>query len=201
MALRKLSKMMFLLFFSVLIYSSEALAIGGINVTPWGWDFGDVAIGGSATKTFHVEQVSAEYPTEIMFYLAEIKDDAIDTEPLGQEDLSAFRFTWGMSSEAGRDPLSVLSDGRVLVGPVVLSDQNNVWFDFEISFTPSFVGFHDTLLEMRTNVSMVPPGDIFSLYLSGNGTDISTVPEPSTIILISAGLGGLVLLRWKSRKQ
>ena len=80
-------------------------------------------------------------------------------------------------------------------------DQNNVWVDFEIAFTPSFVGFHDTLLEMVTNVSMVPPGDIFSLYLSGNGTDISTVPEPSTIILITTGLGGLALLRRKARSK
>jgi hypothetical protein len=200
MTLQNFSKMMCLLFLTVLMFSSEALA-GGINITPFGWDFGDVAIGGSTTKTFRVEHIIADYPSEIWFYLAEIKDDAIDSEPLGQEDLAAFKFTWGQSSEVGSPPMTVDLDGRRMVGPTLLSASVNWWVDFEISFTPSFVGFQDVLLEMTTNNTIIPPGDMFSLYLSGNGSDINSVPEPSTFLLLGAGISGLALLRRKAHKQ
>ena len=175
----------------VLWHSSEALALGGINVTPFGWDFGDVVIGESAVQTFRVEHVSEEYPSEIWFYLAEIEDDVTDTEPPSKDDLSAFNFTWGTSSEVGRPPLTVDSGGFRLIGPVILNEEFERWVEFEISFTPSYVGFHDARLEILSN-AIFP--DLY-LDLSGNGSDINPVPEPCTMLLVGSGLMGLVGIR------
>jgi len=72
------------------------------------------------------------------------------------------------------------------------------WLD--LSTTPqylaaNFIGSQTIFIERQGGANTS------QWYTMDDVTYSNTVPEPSTIILIYAGLGGLVLLRWKSRKQ
>jgi hypothetical protein len=170
------------LFILLILTSSQVCADEnyGLDVTPGGWDYGNVLVGTSAIARFDLESLG---PSPVWVYYTFLNETPDDVPPLatpleGEYTLGAFSF----------DPLSY----PIFPRESAVGEHNLV----DVIFTPPSPGHYSVFLGIISNDYTPPPGPQAFFLLGGNGID-ATVPEPSTMLLLGSGLVGL----WGARRK
>lgn len=153
-----------------------------LNVTPLGWDYGNVPVGISATVTFDFESLG---PSEVWIYYSFLNETKDEVPPLAnplykEYNLGAFSFdpltfpTFPLASRPGEHNL------------------------VDVIFTPASPGHYSVYLGIISNDCDLTPGPNAYFLLEGTGT-VPSVPEPATMILFGTGLAGLAAVGRRKR--
>jgi hypothetical protein len=148
------------------ILSPPQVAAQGISVDPLSWDFGDVLLGSSPTKTFRISS------TEIL--------------PLTVSDISftaysspAFSFEQFLLD--GTIPITGVPPSYTLWSSTWSPDTPPHLLDVTVRFSPDSLGLHTASIHIWSDAA--PPDGTLFLPLSG-----TCVPTPSAVILGSIGI-------------
>lgn len=155
------------------------------------YDYGNVVIGGSETKTFDLYSAG---PSEVWIYVVELVSvpDWYSEPRINPND---HEYTLGAFSFDPTDPVwtNILEPGEVYDAiPMASPPGHHLLVD--VTFAPTSVENYSAYLFIDSNDSVLPGGPQLFLHLQGTGIEAS-VPEPSTLLLLGLGLIGLAGVR------
>jgi hypothetical protein len=164
----------------IVMFGGVGVRAQDLQVSPLGWNFGNVPVGTSSTMTF---DLLSGWPSPVWVYVVFLSETPDDDGPIvtpyeGGWSLGAFSFnpaTWPMMPQ------------EVPVGNHVLID---------LIFTPPEPGGFHAYLGIWSNDSVGLPGPQAHYLLEGTGVSAS-VAEPATLALVGLGLAGLGFSRRK----
>jgi len=146
------------------------------------YDFGDVALGESETATFRFESIGSSAVRIYILWLTSSNTPPYD--PIANPD----------------DPINPTNClGSFCIDPATHPGFPNVmavgdFFMVDVIFAPLSLGEQNVYLYSYSDDRYPPPGTVSFISLEGTGVEAS-VPEPSTLILLGAGLAGVALLK------
>ena len=128
-----------------------------LSVDPSSWNFGEVAVGTSAVRSFTLTSIGS---SDVSLYLIQITPDGTSTLICGEDVACDFAIT------SSPDLPVVLPPGTATV--------------VEVTFTPSAIGSAAAFLYLRSNDTYPPPGVIAYLPLTGVGVEPN--PDPADLM-------------------
>jgi hypothetical protein len=146
------------------ILSPPQVSAQGIDVDPSFWDFGDVLLGSTATKTFRIS------PTELMPL-------TVQSVLFTTDSSTAFSFEEFLLD--GTTPLTGVPPSYTLFITGIGATPN--FLDVTVGFSPDSLGLHNASIHIDSDAA--PPDDQLFVPLSG-----TAVPIPSAVILGSIGI-------------
>lgn len=152
------------------------------------YDFGNLLIGGSGRATFSLESLG---PSPVWVYYA-----SLNTIPSGTGAVGPWESVYSLGAFAF-DPADSLwnedqNGGPGFGLPREMSEGDSISFD--IIFTPTTPGAHNSYLIVGSNDSVDQPGPQAYIRLTGTGVS-AAVPEPGTWFLLGFGFAGLIGIR------
>ncbi len=162
---------------SLVLCTATVVRAQDLQPSPMSWDFGNVPVGASETKTF---DLVAGWPTAVWVYVVSLHETPTLNPPFADPyydswSLGAFSFnpeTWPAL-------------------PVELPWRSSIQID--VTFTPPAPGDYSAYLAIQSNDSINPPGP--QAFLPLEGTGVPAVPVPGAAFLgivgISAAAGWL----------
>jgi len=168
---------------SIVLCSAAVVCAQDLQVSPTGWDFGDVTVGNSEMVTF---DLLAGWPSPLWIYVIGLNGaptltglDELDTDPYyGIWSLGAFSL----------NPLTF----PIIPAEVPVGVHNYV----DVTFTPPSPGSYNAWLYIFSNDSIDGPGMHAFLPLEGTGVP-EVVPLPGAVLLgvIGMSCAGTLLRR------
>ena len=141
-----------------------------IEIDPFGWNFGSVELGSSESMFFELLSLG---PVPLTVCMLEITES---------ESMS--------SAESPFFSISLLPPLPDVIPPGDM-------ITFEVTFSPTELGFQDAFLHIWSDAT--PPDSNLSFLLQGTGVSAGPIPEPSTLLLMVSGVVALLFLRRRRR--
>lgn len=173
-------------FAAVLFCGVSSVHAQDLQISPVGYDFGDVVVGTSETVTFNL----LAGPPSVVWVYQVVLNETQDFDPpcanpyaWPEEDrtysLGAFSFGAFTFHDHPGIPREMFV-GELVTVPVI--------------FTPPSPGYYSLYLGVESNDSILPPGREAFFLLTGRGVS-ATIPVPGALLLTAVGTGLVGMVR------